>query len=185
MLVIGMQDISNKGEAFAQASDANTAANSDSNGSQDPPLRTLTALGTYTVELDWQPKSLGIGNDTTFDVRILDKSGTPLSYKVNYDFTVAGSDLSFIQELYNQTTDENGIGKPVVVQFERPGPIEITVWVNPSNPKSDAQSESATFDMTVAPEFPLAMPILAVTGIIMAAIIFVTRVRRHYNGTTI
>jgi hypothetical protein len=174
-LVFNLQYNEGHGKAFAQSSD--TTSNAVSSGAEDShaaSLRSSTTHGTYTVELDWRPKSIGVGTETTFEVRFLDKSGVSPTYKImNYDFTVAGSDLSPIQEFYNQTTDGNGIGKPLVVHFEKQGPIEVTVWVNSPEPNANSESESATFDMTVTPEFPLGLSTMAVSGGAMAGLVAV------------
>jgi hypothetical protein len=172
------------GNVFAQVSNDGRDTSVDSSDNL-PPLRASTAFENYMVELDWEPKSIGIDNETTFTVRILDKSGVPMTSEISYDFLVSASDLSPISEFYNQTTDGSGVGKPITVQFENEGPVEITVWVNPPDVQGDIDSESATFDLMVAPEFPVVMPILALAGIGIAIIVFVTRIRMPHDGTTI
>ena len=168
LLALGIFSDNNSNQAFAQSSSVNSDA------SQIPPLRSSTTVGTYNVELGWQPKSFGVGNDTAFSVKIFDKFGMPITSKINYDFTIADSDLSPIQEFYNQTTDENGVGKLPPVRFEKPGPIEITVWVNGPDLSSNSQSESATFDIVVAPEFSSTILSFGVSGgIIIAAILLI------------
>jgi len=173
----------NYNNAHAQTP-GNDNANAANGTLQNPPLRSSTALGNYIVELSWKPNSLWIGNETTFYVQFLDKGGKPLASAVNYDFSVTGSDLSQIYELDDQITDDRGVAKPMAVIFEKPGQIQITVWANPGGTEetTDVQSESATFNLAVAPEFPLIMPIVIVSGA-LAAVVIITRSRlQHYNN---
>ena len=162
LLLILSTSIDNSNHSFAQSF--------DNNASQVPPLRSSPADGTYIVEVVWLPKSFEVGNDTAFSIRIFDKSGAPILSKINYDFTIANSDLSPIQEFYNQTTDENGVGKVPPVRFEKPGPIEITVWINGPNLSGNSQSESATFDIVVAPEFSSTILSFGISGGIIIAV---------------
>jgi len=165
--------------AFAQTSTAEDSS-ADVNTSQSASsLRATTALGNYEVEMSWEPKSLGIDRDTTFSVKFFDKTGKPISSQVNYDFTIAGSDLSPIIEYNNQTTDQNGVGLPPPVRFEKPEPVEVTIWVNPAGLGDNVQSESATFDIVVTPEFPVS--ILAIyTGVMLGSILLISKFRLHY-----
>lgn len=126
-----------------------------------PPIRSPTNNGTYIVQLDWKPSSLGLENDSTFTISFFDKSGARVNGVVNYDFVAAGFDLSPIAEYYNQTTDQSGLGRPIVIRFQNASAIEITVWVNSPNPTGTF--ESATFDIMVTPEFPTTSILLAVS----------------------
>jgi hypothetical protein len=185
LLTIGVQTSSNNNEAFAQISGVNST-NADNDDSPDLPLRASTALGNYVVELSWDPNSpLWIGNETTFNVQFLDKHGNPLTSAVNYDFTITSSDLSPIYELNDQMTDDRGVAKPITVTFENPGPIEIMVWANPSgtNETTDVQSESATFDVVVAPEFPPIM-IISFIGGTLAIVVIMSRARWQWQSSS-
>jgi hypothetical protein len=165
--------------AFAQPSDQ------DDSGSQFPPFRGSTLDGSYTVELDWEPETIGIEESTIFLVKFLDGSGArlPSPTVVNYDFTVAGRDLSLLVEEYEQETEDDAIGRPVIVRFESEGPIEITVWINSVGPSSAGErevvNESVTFNVTVVPEFPLSVMFLVVAAT-MSLVVLLSR--RHALG---
>lgn len=167
-------------DVYAQTAADSTAQTAQSGGIQETPLRSPTAFETYIVELDWEPSTPRIENETTFTVRFFDSSGNVLTRAISYDFTAASSDLTLIAEFYNQSTDAAGVGRPLTVRFENPGPAELTVWANPE-PGSDLQSESATFNMLVAPEFSLALPIL-VASITIAAITIVSRTGKRLDA---
>jgi hypothetical protein len=186
LLVLGVQnagDISIP-SAFAQDEENNS-------GSQFPPFRGSTLNGSYIVEIDWQPESIGIDEPAIFLVKFLDGSGGPLPSPtiVNYDFTVAGRDLSLIGEFYEQETEDDGIGRPIIVDFETEGPIEITVWINSVGPSSSGEretvDESVTFNVTVVPEFQVSV-IFLISAVTMSLIVLLnSRYGRGLKGQSI
>jgi len=161
-LIVVVPPNSSKLASYAQSSNSNP-----SDAESLPPLQSETTDGTFMVQLNWEPKSpLGIDRNTTLIVSFLNKSGQPVKQVVNYDLVVAGFDLSPIGEFYNETTDQSGVGMPHVVRFQNASAIEVTVWVNQPN----SAPSSATFDLTVTPEFPVSSIVFATS---LAAVLLI------------
>jgi len=174
----GNTDVHENTKVFAQepVSEGSTAV--------FPPMRAPTPSGTYIVEVDWQPEMAGIEGDTVFLVKFLDGSDAPLTPPsvVNYDFRLTGQDLAPIKAFFGQETEDDGIGRPLIVQFENGGPMEITVTIHSVGSLSSADSlrvdESVAFNMTVVPEFPISALLLVTAGL-TAAVILINRVQHH------
>lgn len=172
MTTFSTTNLVNLDSVFAQPSE-----DTEIDVSESPPISLQTTNGTYAVLLDWQPESLGIENQTTFKIKLLDSSGNPVSSDmIRYDLTVSDLYLSPIAEFYNETLDHSGSGRALDMKFESPGPIEITVWVYPS--ESGQASESATVNLVVIPEFQSFL-VMVIAAAILAAGTIVMKMRQR------
>lgn len=161
------------GVAFAQESE------SDVEVPVFPPLRAITSGGTYTVDLDWQPESPEIGQEIIYLVRFFDESNESLtSTMVTYDLEILGNDGSLIEGFYSLETEDDGVGRPIIIAFEDNGPILINVYIHSAFDLSSKNvtpiDETVTFATTVVPEFSVSA-MLVVMLTMMGVIVLLNR----------
>src|SRR5437867_1675324 len=130
-----------------------------------PPLTMKTSNGGYyTVSIDWQPRDPieaypHYNVTTSFVIKIADQNGTGL----------ANTPYSVIIESVTERTDDQGVGRPVDVQFKQNGTAHVTVCL--PNPSGAINSDRcADFGILVVPEFP-AIPIAVLTISITSMIV--------------
>jgi len=91
---------------------------------------------------------------------------------------ISGSGGPLIAGFYDQETEIDGIGSPLIVQFENGGSIEVTVMLDSVGTSSSVDrvriDENVTFNMTVIPKF-LSSVLLLVVGTVTGVVILVSR----------
>jgi hypothetical protein len=137
-----------------------------------PPLGPkATPRGTYQAQIDWQPAEIQPGTPVSFGVTMMDSTSFPLE-RVNYDFTIKDSSGAVVKEFKNQNA-ELGIGTHEVT-FDKAGSMTVTVTFNSIDgvPAGGGTFiEAVSFNITVIPEFPVGVVVIAAAVIGMVVLI--------------
>jgi hypothetical protein len=92
-----------------------------------PPLLQRTDRGDFYVQLDWNPSTISVGEETTLTIDVLDKDQFPLN-QASYDLTVTDANNTSIIDLKNQLAREGT--KSHTMTFEQPGIANVKIKVN-------------------------------------------------------
>lgn len=178
LLMISIQALGalDPADAFAQEQDEESAP------PVLPPVRSPIQDSSLALELEWQPEEAGIGHETIFLARFLDnETGRPLATPsiVTYDLEIFSHEGSLIGGFYGQETENDGIGRPLIVEFEEGGPVSITVYVHSVVDLSSGDripvDKTVTIGIIVVPEFSVYA--VAVLSGVMGTMILIGRLR--------
>ncbi|MGI0004863.1 MAG: hypothetical protein ACREAI_00515 [Nitrososphaera sp.] len=140
-----------------------------------PPLRKSSPSGTFSVDLDWEPKSIEPGKEVEFGFIFTDNQNLPIE-KVNYNFTVKDAAGNVLEERVNQSTDSStGFQK---FTFDEGGAKTVSIAVNPESGQS---AEAVDFGIVVVPEFPVSAAMIA--ALVIGFAIAVARLRGTSLGS--
>jgi hypothetical protein len=98
---------------------------------------------------------------------------------VTYDFEIFSDDGSLVVGFYAQETEDDGIGRPLIMEFEEGGPISITVHVHSVLDLSSGDrtfvDKAVTIGITVVPEF--SVYVMAVLSGVMGIVTLIGSLR--------
>ncbi len=92
-----------------------------------PPLKQRTERGDFYIQLDWDPTTIRVGEETTFTIDILDKDQFPTT-QASYNLMITDSNNTSLLDLKNQLAREGT--KSHTITFEQPGVVNVKVKVN-------------------------------------------------------
>ncbi|MGI0020386.1 MAG: hypothetical protein ACREAY_07925 [Nitrososphaera sp.] len=140
-----------------------------------PPLRKSTSSGTFSIDLDWEPRSIEPGKEVEFGFIFTNNQNLPIE-RVSYNFTVKDAGGNVLEERVNQFTDlSTGFQK---FTFDEGGAKTVSIAINSESGQS---AEAVDFGIVVVPEFPTSAAIIA--ALVIALAIAVTRFRGTSLGS--
>jgi hypothetical protein len=140
-----------------------------------PPLRKSAPSGTFSVDLDWEPKSIEPGKEVEFGFIFTNEQNLPIE-TVRYNFTVKDATGNVLEERVNQSSDSSiGFEK---FTFDEGGAKTVSIAVTPENGQP---AEAVDFGIVVVPEFPASAAMIA--AVVIVFVIAVARLRGTSLGS--